>query len=199
VFDGPDLVSGLAAAGYHTACVGGVGFFNKLSPLGAHLPGLFAENHWEPGFGVTAPASFEAQLDRVDRVLGELPPDRRLFLLLNVSALHQPNRCYLPGATEDPRASHAAALEYVDGHLGRLFAALAERSPCFVVACSDHGTAYGEDGFHGHRVAHEAVWTVPYAEFVLHPGGVVRARPAPTGAERAGRRRRPVGVAGRRG
>src|SRR5262245_12468630 len=27
VFDAPDLVTGLAAAGYHTACVGGVGFF----------------------------------------------------------------------------------------------------------------------------------------------------------------------------
>ena len=170
MFDGPDLVSGLAAAGYHTVCVGGVGFFNKLSPLGAHLPGLFAESHWEPAFGVTAPASFEAQVDRVERILAGLPADRRLFLLLNVSALHQPNRCYLPGATEDSRASHAAALEYVDRHLGRLFALLAVRGPCFVVACSDHGTAYGEDGYHGHRIAHETVWTVPYAELVLRPG-----------------------------
>jgi arylsulfatase A-like enzyme len=170
VFDGPDLVSGLAAAGYHTVCVGGVGFFNKLSPLGAHLPGLFVESHWEPSFGVTAPASFQAQVDRVERILARLPPDRRLFLLLNVSALHQPNWYYLPGATEDSRASHAAALEYVDRHLGRLFALLTARGPCFVVACSDHGTAYGEDGYHGHRIAHETVWTVPYAELVLRPG-----------------------------
>jgi arylsulfatase A-like enzyme len=169
VFHGPDLVSGLADAGYHTVCVGGVGFFNQLSPLGAHLPGLFAESHWEPGFGVTAPASFEAQLDRVERILARLAPDRRLFLLLNVSAVHQPNRFYLPGATEDSRASHAAALEYVDRHLGRLFALLAARGLCFVVACSDHGTAYGEDGYHGHRIAHETVWTVPYAELVLRP------------------------------
>ncbi|RYZ80354.1 MAG: metalloenzyme domain-containing protein, partial [Proteobacteria bacterium] len=35
------------------------------------------------------------------------------------------------------------------------------------VICSDHGTTYGEDGFHGHRVAHPQVWNVPYAEFVL--------------------------------
>jgi|GEM_PF-4288067 hypothetical protein len=29
------------------------------------------------------------------------------------------------------------------------------------------GTAYGEDGYHGHRLAHPVVWTVPYAEVVL--------------------------------
>jgi len=40
---------------------------------------------------------------------------------------------------------------------------------CFTLVCSDHGTAYGEDGHTGHRIAQEAVWTVPYAHFVL-PG-----------------------------
>jgi hypothetical protein len=35
--------------------------------------------------------------------------------------------------------------------------------------CSDHGTAYGEDGHHGHRVGHDVVWTVPYAQFVINP------------------------------
>ena len=29
LFDAPYIVSGFAAAGYHTLCVGGVGFFNK--------------------------------------------------------------------------------------------------------------------------------------------------------------------------
>ncbi len=38
------------------------------------------------------------------------------------------------------------------------------------ILCSDHGTAYGEDGFRGHRLAHPTVWTVPYAEFVLPAG-----------------------------
>ena len=32
---------------------------------------------------------------------------------------------------------------------------------------TDHGTAYGEDGFHGHRLAHQVVWDVPYAHFHL--------------------------------
>jgi arylsulfatase A-like enzyme len=171
VFDGPDVVGALARAGYHTACVGGVGFFNGLSPLGSVLPGLFAESHWAPELGVTNPSSFEAQLDRVSAVVTSATPARPLLLFLNVSALHQPNRHYLAGAVADTRDSHAAALEYVDRHIGRLFAlATARGRPCFTIVCSDHGTAYGEDGHIGHRVAHEVVWTVPYAEFTLEPG-----------------------------
>jgi sulfatase-like protein len=165
VFDAADLPGGLAKAGYHTVCVGGVGFFNGLTPLGAALPSLFAERHWEPSFGVTDPESLDHQIDRLSQVLAALPADRRLFLLLNVSALHQPNKHYLPGAAADSLASHGAALEYVDGRLGRLFGLL--RRPSFVIVCSDHGTAYGEDGHTGHRVGHEIVWTVPYGEFAL--------------------------------
>jgi arylsulfatase A-like enzyme len=165
VFDAADLPGGLARVGYHTVCVGGVGFFNGLSPLGSVLPSLFAERHWEPSFGVTEPDSLDHQLDRVQAVLSRLPADRRLFLLLNVSALHQPNLHYLPGATKDSPASQAAALEYVDSRIGRLFELL--RRPTFVIICSDHGTAYGEDGHTGHRLGHETVWTVPYGEFVL--------------------------------
>jgi arylsulfatase A-like enzyme len=90
-----------------------------------------------------------------------------VFLFLNVSAVHQPNWFYLDGATRDTLESHAAALAYVDRQLPRLFAALRRRGPVFVIACSDHGTAYGEDGYEGHRLAHPVVWTVPYAEFFL--------------------------------
>jgi len=167
-FDAPDLPSGLASVGYHTVCVGGVGFFNKLTPLGAALPSLFAESHWEPAFGVTDPASLAHQIDCVAEVTARLPTEQRLFLLLNVASLHQPNWFYLDGATPshgDTRASHAAALRHVDAQLGRLFALM--RRPCFVIVCSDHGTAYGEDGHTGHRIGHEVVWTVPYGEFVL--------------------------------
>ncbi|WP_199185604.1 STM4013/SEN3800 family hydrolase [Streptomyces carminius] len=170
VFDAPDLVTGLAGAGYHTVCIGGVGFFNKRGALGSVLPGLFTESHWEPEFGVTSPVSFEAQVARAEEVVAALPAGRRLFLFVNVSALHQPNWFHLPGATAgsgDSRATHAAALRYVDRHIGRLFAAASSRRPCFAVVCSDHGTAYGEDGHTGHRIGHETVWTVPYAHFIL--------------------------------
>jgi hypothetical protein len=167
VLDAPDLVSGLAAREYHTICVGGVGFFNKQTPMGNVLPGLFAESHWSAELGVTDPRSTENQVAVAVERLGALPIDRRVFLFLNVSAVHQPNRFYLEGAIEDSIASHAAALAYVDRCLPPLFDALRRRGPALAIACSDHGTAYGEDGYHGHRLGHPVVWTVPYAEFIL--------------------------------
>ncbi|MFJ4971154.1 STM4013/SEN3800 family hydrolase [Streptomyces sp. NPDC088755] len=173
VFDTPDLVSGLAAEGYRTVCVGGVGFFNRQGPLGAVLPGMFQESHWEPEFGVASPTSFEEQVTRAEEVVAGLPEEQRLFLFVNASALHQPNWFHTPGATReagDSRATHAAALEYVDRHIGRLFTAASSRRRCFAIVCSDHGTAYGDDGYTGHRLGHEAVWTVPYAHFFLEPG-----------------------------
>lgn len=172
VYDRPDFVSALADEGYRTVCIGGVGFFNKRGPLGSVLPGMFQNSHWEPEFGVTSPTSFEAQIARAEQVVAALPPERKLFLFVNVSALHQPNWFHLEGATKeagDSRETHAAALEYVDRHIGRLFAAASRRRRCFTIICSDHGTAYGDDGFTGHRLGHECVWTVPYAQFFLEP------------------------------
>lgn len=170
VFDAPDVVTGFRRLGYHTACVGGVGFFNKQTPLGRVFPDLFDESHWRPKLGVTEPRSTEFQVNEALGVLDRIGPRRRVFLFLNVSAIHQPNRFYLPGADGDTIDTHAAALEYVDGQIGRLFASFRSRGPALVVICSDHGTAYGEGGYVGHRLAHPVVWDVPYAEFVL-PGG----------------------------
>ncbi len=168
VFDAPDLPTALGGAGYHTVCLGGVGFFNPATPLGRVLPGLFAEAHWDTAFGVTAPDCFGAQIDRLETIIDGLPAGRPLFTFVNVAALHQPNRHYVPGVADDDLTTHAAALEYVDGLLDRLFALVTGRGrPCQVILCSDHGTLYGEDGHTGHRVAHESVWTVPYADFIL--------------------------------
>ena len=165
VLDGASIVEGLAARDYHTLCVGGTGFFNLQNPLGRVLPSLFAEQHWHRRLGVTEPRSFEHQIDVVDDALARLPPDRRAFTFVNVSALHQPNHFYLDGGpARDTRASHAAALRYVDAHIARLFDVLGRRAPLFAIVCSDHGTLYGDDGYVGHRVAHPHVTTVPYSE-----------------------------------
>lgn len=168
VFDAPDIVTGFAQRGYRTICVGGVGFFNKQNALGSVLPSLFQESHWDESLGVTAPRSTENQVSlAIDRVRS-LTDGHPVFLFINVSAIHQPNRGYLPGASRDSLASHTAALAYVDRSLGVLFRFIESRDrPALVIVCSDHGTAYGEDGYEGHRLAHEVVWTVPYAEFIL--------------------------------
>jgi hypothetical protein len=121
--------------------------------------------------GVTSPRSTENQVRLAAQVLSGRPREQRVFLFLNVSALHQPNCLFTPGATRDTRETQAKALAYVDSWLPVLFDAQRRRGPALVVICSDHGTAYGEDGYQGHRVAHPVVWDVPYAQFVL-TGGV---------------------------
>jgi hypothetical protein len=167
VFNTPDLPGGLAQLGYHTICIGGVGFFNKQSPLGSVLPSLFKESHWNPSLGVTDPHSTEHQVALACKLLQGLQHEQRVFLFINISALHQPNYFYLPNNPQDTLASHAVALAYVDAQLPALFSAMQRRAPTLVILCSDHGTAYGEDGYYGHRIAHPVVWTVPYAEFIL--------------------------------
>lgn len=162
------IVEALADRGYHTICIGGVGFFNRANPLGNALPALFAEAHWSPELGVTAIDSTERQVALAcKRLAAPELAQRRCFTFINVSALHQPNHHYLPGAARDDACTQAAALRYVDRSLAPLFIAAARRAPSLVIVCSDHGTAYGEDGYSGHRHAHSIVMNVPYAEFVL--------------------------------
>ena len=167
VFEEADIVSGLSRHGYRTLCIGGVGFFNKQTRLGTVLPGLFDESYWDPSLSVTDARSTENQVNLALRLIGKVPKERRVFLFINISALHQPNCIFLEGAQQDSLESHAAALVYVDGQLPRLFDCVRRRAPVVVIMCSDHGTAYGEDGYFGHRAAHNVIWTVPYAEFVL--------------------------------
>lgn len=167
VFDAPDFVTGLRETGYHTICVGGVGFFNRLTALGSVLPSLFDESHWSRDMGVTDASSTEKQAALAEERVRLVPDDKRVFLFVNISAIHQPNCIFVPGAARDNLETHAAALAYVDRHIPRFCRALQARAPVFCIFCSDHGTAYGEDGYHGHRLSHPVVWTVPYAHFVL--------------------------------
>ena len=163
-----NLPAGLAQRGYHTVCIGGVGFFNPAHPVGAVLPGMFAETHWSPRLGVTDPDSTTHQLELAAHVLGARAQDEPVFLFVNVSALHQPNHFYLEGAATDSLQTHAAALEYVDGCVPILCEALAARDrPSFYMIFSDHGTAYGEQGFQGHRLSHPSVMDVPYTHGFL--------------------------------
>lgn len=165
-FDSADIISGFSNVGYRTICIGGVGFFNKRTPLGNVLPGFFAESYWQQEFGVTHPASTENQFHFAKRLL-ITTTQQKFFLFINVSAIHQPNKFYLPGATQDSLESHSAALQYVDKQLPILFEALRTNGDTFCIICSDHGTAYGEDGYYGHRIAHPTVLHVPFTTFIL--------------------------------
>lgn len=168
------IPQGLSAVGYHTICIGGVGFFNLTPPLGNVLPLFFDEQYWTEQTGVTNPQSTNVQVDyAIQRMQSTELADKPLFTFINVSALHQPNYFYIADDYNnkiDTVDSHAAALRYVDGALAPLFDAIASgerKRPAFVIVCSDHGTTYGEDGYRGHRLAHDIVMTVPYTHFLV--------------------------------
>lgn len=173
-FNSSTIVEGLAQEGYHTICIGGVGFFNKRTPLGCVLPGLFQDSYWHEKMGVTDSHSTENQVEQAVNVIREvksIQDYQPVFLFINVSAIHQPNYFYLDSATSSDKTdtidSHAAALRYVDKALAPLFDECQQHNDTLVIMCSDHGTTYGEDGYTGHRLAHENVWKVPYAEFLM--------------------------------
>lgn len=164
VLDGDNLVRAYADAGYHTVCIGGTNFFNPRSPIGALLPAAFGESHWSREMGVTSPHASRLQLELATTRLLELPPSRRVFLFVNAAATHPPTRIFDRDATTESPATQAAALRELDRHLPPLVDALARRGGAVGIVCSDHGTCFGEDGLVGHRLAHPAVWNVPYAE-----------------------------------
>jgi hypothetical protein len=166
VFSEATLPEALAARGYHTICIGGTGFFSKQNALARVLPGLFAESHWSPALGVTCPDSPRNQVAQALEAVN-CAGHRRVLLFINISAIHQPNWFYGAPQGPDTLATHTAALVAVDQALKPLFQRLKQRAPTFAIVCSDHGHAYGEDGYVGHRLGHEVVWTVPYAEFML--------------------------------
>lgn len=164
VLDGPCIPTALGRAGYRTICIGGTSFFDPRSPLGAALPRPFDEVHWSREMGVASPRASRLQMRLAAERLGAFPREQRVFLFMNLAATHPPTRIFLKGAREESPATQAAALRELDRHLPVLVAALRARGGAAGVVCSDHGTCFGDDGHVGHRVAHEAVWTVPYAE-----------------------------------
>jgi hypothetical protein len=166
-FEGDNFVEGLAHVGYETICIGGVAFFDKRSPIGKVFPSMFKQSYWKPKFSCAVKESFTNQLATALKVLATTEADKRVFMYINIDAIHYPNYFYVDGENKDSRQTHAAALHYVDSLLPELFSAFERRGKTFVIACSDHGTCYGEDGFTFHGFNHEIVNTVPYKHFVL--------------------------------
>lgn len=170
-FSGSTIMEGLENVGYDTWCVGGVAFFDKRSDLGRVFPGYFQKSYWNPSFACPVKESTANQVDFLLRKIALAEPEKRIFLYLNVDAIHYPNYFYLDGAEYDSLESHKAALRYVDGQMGRLLDGWKEiRGGGFVICCSDHGTCYGEDGCLFHGINHPVVNTVPYKHFFISAG-----------------------------
>jgi hypothetical protein len=167
VFDTADIVTGFAQHNYHTICIGGVGFFNKRTPLGFVLPSLFEESWWHETLGVSCRESAANQVSRAVKSIAAQPADKRLFTFVNFSACHAPHHFYVEDAARGSFETQCAALADVDRNLPPLLEAARKRAPMLIVVCSDHGAAFGEDDYWGCRVAHPVVWEVPYGEAIL--------------------------------
>jgi hypothetical protein len=167
LFDTADIVSGFASHDYQTICIGGTGFFNKRSPLGSVLPNLFHESWWNTSLGVASRNSAANQIDLATQRIEAQSASKRLFVFLNVSACHAPHHFYVEDARRDTPDTQRAALADFDSHLPRLLDAAQARAPVLAIICSDHGSAFGDDGYRGHRLGHPAVWDVPYMQAIL--------------------------------
>ena len=174
VLDAPCLISASRAAGYRAICIGGTSFFNPRDPLGAVLPRLFDEAHWSREMGVASRSASARQFTLAAERLAAFPPAQRILLFINASATHPPTRIFVRGARSESARTQLAALVELDRHLPLLVDALRARGGAVGIVCSDHGTCFGEDGYLGHRLAHDKVWTVPYAEVDLAPARVAR-------------------------
>ncbi len=164
-FSGSNFVEGLANVGYETICIGGVAFFDKRSPIGSVFPNMFNQSYWNPSFSCKVKESAENQINFALKKLAE--SEKRVFMYINIDAIHYPNYFYTETEKKDSVITHAAALRYVDSCLEPLFSAFKKHNKTFVIACSDHGSCYGEDGYIFHGFNHEVVNTVPYKHFIL--------------------------------
>ncbi|MCH2207107.1 MAG: STM4013/SEN3800 family hydrolase [Lentisphaerales bacterium] len=166
LFEEENIIKGFAQLGFKTVCIGGVGFFKKNNGLSSVIPNMFDESYWNNSLGVTCKESPQNQFNLAAEIINN-SRDTPMFLFINLSALHQPNNIYLNPDLKDSKESHAAALVYIDSQLPLLESALKSHGNWFSIFTSDHGTTYGEDGFTGHRLSNEHVWTVPYKEFFI--------------------------------
>lgn len=166
-FEGATFIEGLEKDGYETICIGGVSFFDKRSDIGKVFPSIFKQSYWKPSFGCVVKESVDNQISFAIKKISEMEEDKKVFMYMNIDAIHYPNYFYLEGETKDSIKTHAAALRYVDERLKTLFDFFKSRNKTFVIVCSDHGSCYGEDGFYFHGFNHEITNTVPYKHFIL--------------------------------
>jgi membrane-anchored protein YejM (alkaline phosphatase superfamily) len=167
-----DAVDGLRRAGFQTVGTGAMNWFRQSS-----LTSSFER------FEVLRNA--DAQIEYHLRKLDLSSP---FFAFMNFGETHDPfdyrgktkpcpvriqaRRMSWPpvesgpvGREHDAYWHQVEALEYLDGQIARLFAALPSNT--IAVVCGDHGECFGEEGYWGHGINHPKVFEVPLGIFRL--------------------------------
>ena len=158
--------------GYRTIAVGGVGWFNKRTPMRLG----FEKFIHEPDASIATSMFLEH--------LGKEP----FYGLLNFGATHRPyivpgmppelKRIRSPKSGNNYRSEfnkrllekQIFCLRHTDGLLGKLFEWLGSNKLRTVVCfCADHGDCMGEDNCYGHGFSHPNIMTVPLGWTVFMP------------------------------
>ncbi len=135
--------------------------------MGKIFTNMFQESYWTPQMSVSHRESTKNQVETGITRLRELENSQRVFLFINISSTHQPSHIFLKGTAKDSVDTQKAAIAYSDKYIGELIHEFRKRADTFLIICSDHGEAFGEGGFWGHRNSHSTVMTIPYAETLL--------------------------------
>lgn len=160
--------------GHRTVAVGGVGWFNKQTPM-------------RVGFEVfTHEPDTKAAVSLFLQALGS-PSKEPFYGLLNLGVTHRPYICPLTDNDErSPRSGNTypvgfnevlwrrqvICMGYADSCLEPLFRWLSHCTlPTVACFCSDHGDCFGEDGCYGHAFYHPAIMDVPLGWTIFMPGG----------------------------
>lgn len=156
----------LGSKGVRTGCVGGVGWFNRSSPL----KNGYKDFKYIP--------DVTKAIGTIMRYLDEEP----FYGTLNIGTTHRPYNC--PDMPDDlksvkgPKSGNSYSgheydadlhqrqvhcMEFVDKQLATIFHWLRNnvKQPTFVCFCADHGECFGEDGAYGHGFYHPNVMNVP--------------------------------------
>jgi hypothetical protein len=176
--EGRNIVDGFKRLGYLTLGTGTMGWFDPAADTSHSLICEFERYFFTPR--PRSQNGLKQQLGWVQGELAQAPPERPVFLFMNIGETHVPY--HYPGAPwERPspcvpfreegnsatecRRRQTACAEYVDGLLGDLLAAFDGAN---ILVCADHGDAWGEDGLWGHCISHPKVLEVPLL-FRLQP------------------------------
>jgi hypothetical protein len=167
----------LSVRGVRTGCVGGVGWFNRASPL---------KNGFKSNFCYKSNVIDGTSI--IMRYLDKQP----FYGCFNIGTTHRPYKC--PDIPEElksvsgPKSGNdydnskydeklhqrqIICTEFVDKQLVTIFHWLKSTvdRPTFVCFCADHGECFGEDGCYGHGFYHPNVMKVPLAWSIFMPGG----------------------------
>lgn len=161
---GANAPDGFANLGYATIGTAGVGWFDPKEACTAPLLKGFQRFKFFDGGKRPNTEGIEPQVDWVLDELSRVPPEQPYFLFINAAETHYPYHAKgyegraRWGKPEECRRFQRQAVEYVDGHLARLFATL---SNYLAIITADHGDCWGEDGLWAHGIYHPKVLEIP--------------------------------------